>query len=132
MGYMIKEVAAKLNLTAYTLRYYEKAGLLPFVKRDDNGNRVFEDNDLEWVMLICCLRDTGMSVGTIKCYVDLCLEGDSTMETRRQMIVRHKLAVEQRIEQMNGCLARINKKLGCYEKSAEGDGSDVCNPARKS
>lgn len=132
MGYMIKEVAAKLNLTAYTLRYYEKTGLLPFVKRDDSGNRVFEDNDLEWVMLIRCLRDTGMSVGAIKCYVDLCLEGDSTMETRRQMIVRHKLAVEQRIEQMNGCLARINKKLGCYEKSAVGDGSDVCNPARKS
>lgn len=131
MGYAIKEVAAKLNLTAYTLRYYEKAGLLPFVKRDHSGNRVFDDNDLEWVLLIRCLRDTGMSVGEIKCYVDLCVAGESTMETRRQMIVRHKLAVEQRIEQMNGCLAKINKKLGCYEKLAAGAGGDVCNPAHK-
>ena len=66
MGFTIKQVAEKLDLTAYTLRYYEKEGLLPFVERDSNGNRIFNDHDIEWIMLICCLRATGMSVGEIK------------------------------------------------------------------
>ncbi|HWR06999.1 MerR family transcriptional regulator [Sporomusa sp.] len=131
MGYTIKQVAAMLNFTAYTLRYYEKVGLLPFVERDKNGNRVFNNNDIEWVMLIRCLRDTGMSVGEIKCYVDLCLEGDKTIGTRMQMILQHKAAVEQKIEQMNGCLAKINKKLGCYEDFVTGKSTDCCNPFKK-
>ena len=128
MGYTIKQVAERLDLTAYTLRYYEKEGLLPFIERNDNGNRIFNDNDVEWVMLICCLRDTGMSVAEIKRYVDLCLEGDRTIETRRQIILQHKRVVEEKIGQMNDYLARINKKLGCYDEFARGKGIDCCNP----
>ncbi|MEG6584247.1 MerR family transcriptional regulator [Dendrosporobacter sp. 1207_IL3150] len=62
MTYTIKQVSQKLDLTAYTLRYYEREGLLPFVGRDNNGNRIFNDHDIEWLILIRCLRDTGMSV----------------------------------------------------------------------
>ena len=100
MGYTIKQVAEKLDLTAYTLRYYEKEGLLPFVDRNEHGNRVFGDNDVEWVMLICCLRDTGMSIAEIRRYVELCMEGDDTVECRRQIMLDHKRVVEQKIEQM--------------------------------
>jgi DNA-binding transcriptional MerR regulator len=128
MGYTIKQVAEKLDLTAYTIRYYEKEGVLPFVERDENGNRIFNDNDIEWVMLIRCLRDTGMSVGEIKRYVALCMQGDTTMEVRRQIISQHKCAVEQKIEQMNDYLARINKKLRYYDEFVIGRGIDCCNP----
>jgi DNA-binding transcriptional MerR regulator len=128
MGYTIKQVADKLDLTAYTLRYYEKEGLLPFVERDAKGNRVFNDHDIEWIMLICCLRDTGMPVGKIKRYVELCVEGDQTIASRRQIIVQHKCAVEQKITQMNDCLAKINKKLGYYDEFVSGRRTDCCNP----
>ncbi len=128
MDYTIKQVAERVGLTAYTLRYYEKEGLLPLVERDEHGNRLFNDHDIEWVMLICCLRDTGMSVGEIRRYVDLCMEGDETVTIRRQVILQHKCAVEKQIEQMNNCLAKINKKLGYYDEYIIGKRTDCCSP----
>ncbi|MDF2569750.1 MAG: putative HTH-type transcriptional regulator [Sporomusa sp.] len=128
MGYTIKQVAERLDLSAYTLRYYEKEGLLPVIARDENGNRTFNDNDIEWIVLIRCLRDTGMSVGEIKRYVALCMQGDSTTEVRRQIITRHKQTVEQKIEQMKEYLVKINKKLGHYDDCIAGKKSDCCNP----
>lgn len=128
MGYTIKQIAEKLDLTAYTLRYYEKEGLLPFVERDKNGNRIFNDHDIEWVTLVCCLRDTGMPVGEIKRYVGLCMDGDKTIEVRRQMILQHKRVVEQKIEQMNRYLTKINKKLKRYDELVMGRCVDQCNP----
>lgn len=132
MEYTIKQVAEKLGLTAYTLRYYEKEGLLPFVDRDKHGNRLFKDNDIEWVMLIRCLRDTGMPIGEIKSYVGLCMEGDKTIEVRKQLILKHKQFVEQQIQQMTDYLTRINKKLTYYENFVIGKDIDCCNPKLKS
>lgn len=131
MGYTIKQVGEILDLSAYTLRYYEKEGLMPVVGRDDNGNRIFNDYDIEWVVLIRCLRDTGMSVREIKRYVGLCQEGDSTIEVRRQMIAQHKRTVEQKIEQMKNYLVKLNKKLGYYDDYVAGKGTDCCNPKSK-
>lgn len=128
MGYTIKQVADKLELSAYTIRYYEREGLLPFVSRNKNGNRVFNDNDIEWIKLIRCLRNTGMPIGEIKRYVELCMQGDNTVEVRRQIIERHKQAVEQKIEQMKDYLKNINKKLSCYDDFLAGKGMDCCNP----
>ncbi len=131
MGYTIRQVAEKLDLTAYTLRYYEKEGLLPFVERNEHGNRVFEDSDVEWVMLICCLRETGMSIAEIRRYVELCMKGDDTIECRRQIMLEHKQVVEQKIEQMKKYLAKINKKLQYYDDLVIGKGIDACNPNYK-
>lgn len=131
MGFTIKQVAERLDLTTYTLRYYEKAGLLPFVERDHNGNRVFNEHDIEWIMLICCLRATGMSVAEIKRYVELCMKGDTTIESRREIIVQHKCTVEQKIAQMNDCLVRINKKLGYYDEFVRGEVLECCHPRFK-
>ncbi|MTI61137.1 MAG: MerR family transcriptional regulator [Firmicutes bacterium] len=130
MGYTIKQVAEKVDLTAYTLRYYEKEGLLPFVERDEHGNRIFKENDIEWITLICCLRDTGMSVGEIKRYVNLCIEGDETIEVRRKIILEHKQVVEQKIEQMKKYLVKIDKKLVFYDLAIS-KGVDTCNPNSK-
>jgi DNA-binding transcriptional MerR regulator len=132
MGYTIKQIAEKLDLSVYTLRYYDKEGLLPFVERDKNGNRIFNEQDIEWAMLIRCLRDTGMPISEIKRYVTLCLEGEKTMEIRKQLILQHKRVVEQKIAQMNDYLAKINKKLGYYDKFVIGQDIDCCNPINRS
>ncbi|HMM20444.1 MAG TPA: MerR family transcriptional regulator [Selenomonadales bacterium] len=132
MGYTIKQVGERLQLSAYTLRYYEKEGLLPVVARDENGNRAFTDADIEWILLIRCLRDTGMSVGEIKRYVALCRQGDQTIDVRREIMERHKRAVEQKIEQMKNYLRKIDKKLGYYDAFIAGKGTDCCNPLGRS
>jgi DNA-binding transcriptional MerR regulator len=83
-------------------------------------------------MLIRCLRDTGMSIAEIKRYVDLCMEGNKTITVRRQIILQHKHAVEQKIDQMNAYLVKINKKLGYYDDFVMGKETDCCNPKLKS
>ncbi|MHB8061910.1 MAG: MerR family transcriptional regulator [Ruminiclostridium sp.] len=69
MNYSIKQISEKTNLKEYVLRYYEKEGLLPFVKQSDNGIRRYSEEDLEWLGLICCLKNTGMSIKQIKGFV---------------------------------------------------------------
>lgn len=128
MEYTIKQVAERVDLTEYTLRYYEKEGLLPSIERDEHGIRQFKENDIEWIRLICCLRDTGMSISKIKDYVDLSIEGDSTIELRRQIILNQKMVTEQKIEEMNKNLDMINKKLKHYNEFVAGKHSDSCNP----
>ena len=121
MGYSIAEVAEKTNLTAHTLRYYEKEGLLPFVDRSDSGNRDFKTKDLEWLELICCLKNTGMPIKKIKEYIGLCLKGDDTIDVRRQIFIKHREDVIEQIAELNKNLDKINGKInyydGAYKKS---------------
>ena len=130
MNYTIKQVAEHFSISAHTLRYYEKEGLLPLVTRDENGNRLFGEADLEWLVLIRCLRDTGMSVGEIKAYVALCQQGDATIFQRREIIAQHKRDVEKKICRMQEYLARIDRKLQGYDAFIAGESSCVCQPAR--
>jgi DNA-binding transcriptional MerR regulator len=115
MGYTIKQVAEKMNLTVYTLRYYEKEGLLPFVQRDCTGNRSFNENDLEWLSLICCLKNTGMPIKQIKQYIDWCLDGDETLATRKKMLIEHRQDVLKQINELKKNLEKINYKISHYE-----------------
>ncbi|MBW7572238.1 MerR family transcriptional regulator [Caproiciproducens faecalis] len=115
MGYTIKQAAEKMNLTAHTLRYYEKEGLLPLVGRKDNGIRIFTDSDLEWLSVICCLKGTGMPIKQIKEYIDLSLEGDSTLEERRQIFIRQRESVLEQIQQLQKHLEKVNHKIEFYD-----------------
>ena len=115
MGYSIAEVAEKTNLTPHTLRYYEKEGLLPFVDRSDTGNRDFKDKDMEWLELICCLKNTGMSIKQIKEVITLCLKGDDTLEIRREIFIRHREEVLSQIEELHKNLDKINCKINYYD-----------------
>ena len=130
MNYTIKQVAEQFAISAHTLRYYEKEGLLPLVMRDENGNRLFGEADLEWLVLIRCLRDTGMSVGEIKAYVALCQQGNATIFQRREIIAQHKRDVEKKICRMQEYLTRIDRKLQGYDAFIAGESSCVCQPAR--
>lgn len=114
MGYTITQVAEKSNLTAHTLRYYDKEGLLPFVERSKNGNRDFSDSDLEWIGLICCLKNTGMQIKEIKNFIEWCMEGDSTLEKRRQMFIDHRKIVEEQMSELQKNLNKIDHKIWYY------------------
>ena len=99
MTYTIKEFSQKLSLSPHTLRYYEKEGLLPSTKRLNNSHRVYDDSDIPWVTTICCLRSTGMSISDLKHYVELCKQGDSTVQERKQIILNQKQRLEEQLEQ---------------------------------
>ncbi|HAT53801.1 MAG TPA: MerR family transcriptional regulator, partial [Lactobacillus sp.] len=68
--YTVQEVAKKLGMTTYSIRYYDDHGLLPYVQRDENNNRLFDDDAVEWVNLVRCFRSTGMPIAEVHHYID--------------------------------------------------------------
>ncbi|SEM63413.1 MerR family transcriptional regulator [Paenibacillus sp. OV219] len=114
MNYSINEVAQKFGLSAHTLRYYDKEGLLPFVERTKSGNRIFTEADMNWVALICCLKDTGMPIKEMKTYSQWAALGADTIEERKSMLTEHRLEVERQIERLQHNLQLIDEKIGFY------------------
>jgi len=123
MDYSIKQVSEKTDLKPHVLRYYEKEGLLPFVSRSESGIRRYSENDLEWLGLICCLKNTGMSIKQIKDFVELSVRGNDSLKQRCDMLIEHKKNVEEQIQEMQMHLRQVAYKInyftGQYEKYIE-------------
>lgn len=117
--YTIGEMAKKLNMTPSTLRYYEQEGLMPFVERSEGGIRMFKDSDMEWLTVIGCLKKTGMSLKDIKAFIDWCVEGDTTIDQRLELIDRRREAVLEQIEQLQETLSILEYKHWYYEAARE-------------
>lgn len=111
----IKEVAEITQLAAPTFRYYEKEGLLPHVKRNENGKRLYDEEDLSWIHFVTALRATGMPIAQIQKYVYLYKEGDSTISERKLMMLNHKKEIERSIRDLYFNLDKINYKLALYD-----------------
>lgn len=111
----IKEVTEITGLAASTLRYYEKEGLLPHVKRDGGGKRIYDEEDLSWVQFVTALRATGMPVVQIQKYVYLYKEGDDTIAERKSMMLEHKKDIERSMKELYFNLDKINYKLALYD-----------------
>lgn len=119
MEYSIKQVSEKTNLKAYVLRFYEKEGLLPFVMRSESGIRRYSNDDLEWLGLICCLKDTGMSIKQIKDFVELSMQGRETLKQRCDILKDHKKNVEAQIEKMQEHLRKVSFKIEYFTMEYE-------------
>jgi len=112
--YTIQEVSKKTGLTAHTLRYYEKEGLLPYVDRTRGGFRQYSDEDLERLGLICCLKNTGMSIQEIARFVQLTREGDQTLSERVELLREHRERVLERMAEMQKHLDKVTWKLNFF------------------
>ncbi|MDR2370907.1 MAG: MerR family transcriptional regulator [Treponema sp.] len=119
MTFTIKQVSEKTSLPPHVLRYYENEGLLPSIERSRNGVRRYSENDLEWLGLICCLKNTGMSIKQIRSFVELSQEGDRTLKRRCELLRTHKKSVEDQIEEMKKHLAKVIHKLEKFTKQYE-------------
>jgi DNA-binding transcriptional MerR regulator len=117
--FTIKQVSEKTSLPPHVLRYYENEGLLPSIERSRNGVRRYSENDLEWLGLICCLKNTGMSIKQIRSFVELSQEGDRTLKRRCELLRTHKKSVEDQIEEMKKHLAKVIHKLEKFTKQYE-------------
>jgi DNA-binding transcriptional MerR regulator len=115
LNYTIHEVANKFGLSTHTLRYYDKEGLMPFIGRTKSGNRVFSEADLNWVKMVCCLKDTGMQIKEIKKYADWCMEGMRTIDERKAMLIEHRKQVVKQMEELKKNLELIDSKIAIYD-----------------
>lgn len=115
MQYTIGEMAKMLNVAPSALRYYEKEGLLPFVERTSGGTRVFQEKDYEWLLIIHCLKKTGMQIKDIKSFIDLTSRGDETIKERLELFLKQRRKVEAQIAELQETLKTLDYKCWFYE-----------------
>jgi DNA-binding transcriptional MerR regulator len=123
--YSISEVAKELDLTVYTLRYYDKEGLMPFVERTPSGNRLFKESDLSALKVIECLKATGMPIKEIKNFIDWCSDGDSTLQQRYEMFLERKAIVEAQMEELRKTMEVIEHKCLYYKTALDAGTEDI-------
>ncbi|MBQ3706158.1 MAG: MerR family transcriptional regulator [Clostridia bacterium] len=125
--YSIQEVSQRTGLSAHTLRYYEKEGLISGVERTPGGFRQYSDEDMEALGLICCLKNTGMPLQEIASFLTLTRRGDQTLEERVNMLRAHRENVLTRMEEMRRYLEKVTWKLEYFTRKLEAyqnDGGD--------
>ena len=112
--YTISEVAALTGLTAHTLRWYERIGLMPHIDRSHTGQRRYSNRDLDWLALVGKLRLTGMPVADMVRYAELVRAGDHTYTERFDLLRQTREDVLARIAELRGTLAVLDRKMDFY------------------
>ena len=125
MTYSIMEAGKKLGLSIHTLRYYEKEGLMPRIARFGNGHRVYTESDISWIYLIRCLRDIDMPIQSIRDYIGLLKNPDSTLEDRRSMIAAFKHVIDEKLKKYQIVQSLIEKKLEFYDAAAQSEKNEA-------
>ena len=125
MVYTIGEMAKRLGIAPSTLRYYDQEGLLPFVERSSNDIRVFKDADYEWLQIIECLKKTGMQLKDIKKFIHMAMQGDETIDSRLQLIIKQQESVKQQILTLQQTLETLNFKRWYYETAQAAGTTEV-------
>lgn len=127
--YTIGQVSKMFNIPISTLRYYDKEGFFPNIKRI-SGIRKFDDTEIESIRVIECLKKSGMDIKGIKNFLDLCTKGSETYHERKDLLLKQKQKVESEIYNMKRTLDMINFKCWYYDKAIEYGNEETLNPIR--
>ncbi len=119
MVYTVGEMAKLLGVTASTLRYYDKEGLLPFVERSSGGIRMFQESDVEWLQIIGCMKKAGMSIKDIRRYIEMALQGDDTIELRLNLFRHQREVLKRQMEELQHTMEVVDYKCWYYETAKE-------------
>lgn len=114
----IAETAELTGLTAHTLRYYERIGLLDTVDRGPDGRRRFRTEDLAWLAFLMRLRTTGMPIRDMRAFAELRRKGDASVPERLELLTRHRRNVRRRITELTECLEALDEKIDHYRELA--------------
>lgn len=128
MDYTIKKVCDELNLTVHTVRHYCDMGLVPNLRHDSRGNRIFDEQSINWLQAASFLRTSGLSIPEIKLYFDLCLEGNITINERYKILSNLKNKAENEYNMAKLRMECITKKLAYFQDILDGKYKDDCNP----
>lgn len=116
----IADAARASGVSAYTLRYYERAGLIDGVDRADSGHRRYTEEDLAWIHVLQCLRATGMPIRGIRRYAELVRAGEGNEHERLALLREHRADVKARLAEVRTHLAFIERKITNYEEKLNG------------
>ncbi|MGI6055416.1 MAG: MerR family transcriptional regulator [Bilifractor sp.] len=115
----IKEVCEKFDLSPDTLRYYERAGVIPEVRRTKGGIRDYSEDDVKWVENTVCMRGAGVPIEMLIEYVRLFQIGDETIEARRDLLLEVRNGIQEKLDQYQATMDRINYKISRYEEAVK-------------
>ena len=110
----IKEASQVTGVSADTLRYYERIGLIPAVPRNESGIRNYDETSIGWINFIKCMRGAGLPIEALIEYVALCKEGDKTEASRKAILIEQRDILQQRIESLQKTLVKLNYKIDNY------------------
>ncbi|GAB6090263.1 MerR family transcriptional regulator [Spirochaeta dissipatitropha] len=115
-GYSVQEVSRHSGLSPYTLRYYEKEGILKDIPRSSSGHRRFRSEDIEWLSFVTCLKGTGMNLDDIKRFAELHRNGDSRLDEQLMILQAHRNKVLQQMEELKTMLERVEGKIQWFKQ----------------
>ncbi len=121
--YTIGQVSEMFDLPISTLRYYDKQGLFPRLKRE-SGIRKFSDNEIEALRVIECLKKSGLEIKDIKTFMEWCMEGPATYPNRFELIHKQKVRVEEEISELQKALDMLKYKCWYYTMAIEHGNED--------
>ena len=110
----IKEASQVTGVSADTLRYYERIGLIPAVPRNESGICNYDEASIGWINFIKCMRGAGLPIEALIEYVALCKEGDKTEASRKAILIEQRDILQQRIESLQKTLVKLNYKIDNY------------------
>lgn len=112
----IAEVSKKYDLTADTIRYYEKIGLIPTVPRTEKEIRNFDEESCNWIEFIKCMRNAGMEIEILLEYVNLFKQGKTTVKARKRLLEEQREKLIEKQNNINTTIERLEYKLELYDK----------------
>jgi len=115
----IKEAAQKTGISIDNLRYYERIGLIPEVPRTESGIRNYDEMAINWIEFAMRFKKAGVSLEAIREYIQLALQGESTKEARRDILLETKAVLEKKMYDIQETLDVINYKVDTYEQKCE-------------
>lgn len=113
--YKINEVSTKLGISAHTLRYYEREGLIEPL-RDANERRVYSEANIQLLIFITKMREAHMPIAEIRSYIELYWRGDETIKERRDVLVEHLKGIRAEIKNLKSIERYLTDKLDSYDK----------------
>lgn len=128
--YTMMQVCRETDMTYQALKFYCNEGLVPNVKRDKNNRRVFDERDVKWIKDLVCLKKCGMSIQEMKEYLELCLQGESSIPQRKEMLVKKQEALRASIKELEDSVAYIDWKQNFYDDVLSGKRPYVSNLIR--
>lgn len=111
----ISEVSKKYDIPQDTLRYYERIGLIPHIKRRSNI-RDYTEEDCKWIEFIKCMRGAGLTIEVLTEYVTLFNKGDDTIEERKELLIEQRRILIEKMEETKKTIDRLNYKINSYEQ----------------
>ena len=124
----IAEVSKKYELSADTLRYYERIGLVPPVPRNKSGIRDYDTESCQWVELMKCMRSAGVQIEALIEYVALFQQGDETIGARKALLIEQRDQLVERMAEMQRSLDRLNDKIERYDQADDQGASAPSSP----